>query len=101
MRSFFEKLGSSAYSGKDNDQEAFSYYKKDESAQSCEFTKVDATVKNQSASGMFPRITNNYYSGSSGDTNAEFGKKRFFQGAFAGSLVTSWMCGKQGQKAKA
>jgi hypothetical protein len=98
MKSFLGSLDDSTYS-KDSDRQGYSY-SQDDTTQGCNFTKVDASVSNQSASGMFPRITNNYYSGSSGDTSSEFGKKRFFQGAFAGSLVTSWIYGKQSQKAK-
>ena len=99
IKSFLGSLDDSTYN-KDGDSQGYSF-SQDDTAQGCNFTKVDASVANQSAYGIFPRITNNYYSGSSGDTNSESGKKRFFQGAFAGSLVTSWMPGKQGQKAKA
>lgn len=55
------------------------------------FTKVDAASVNQTASGLFPRVTNNYYYGSSSDTNKEFGKKRFLQGALVTSLGLNWM----------
>ncbi len=49
------------------------------------FTKVDAASVNQTASGFFPRVTNNYYSGSAPDVTKEFGKKRLLQGIIIGA----------------
>jgi hypothetical protein len=62
----------------------------DQSA-SHQFTQVHAQKNEYQASGLFPRITNNYYSGKAGELVQQINKKRFWQGAFCGSLMTAWM----------
>lgn len=62
------------------------------------FTQIHAQQIKTEASGLFPRITNNYYSGKPEEVVEEFGNKKFWQGTFAGGLITAWMLKPQSPK---
>lgn len=75
---------------------------KSENAQSeyYQFTQVTAQKRVSQASGFLPRITNNYYSGKAEEVIFEIGKKRFWQGACLGGVVTAWLLNPNESKQK-
>lgn len=57
--------------------------------------QINSAQATQSSCGLFPKITNNYYTGTSDDLVAEKGKSKFWKGAFFGGLITAWVFKKQ------
>lgn len=82
---------SSAYKQPSNRATDQKVAQKDDAAPTVHVTQVNAQQQNNQAFGLFPRVTNNYYSGKAEEVVEEIGKKKFWQGAFFGTVATAWL----------